>query len=162
MTTTKTHWKKVFNKDYLGSHDLDEKDLKAIIHHVEVRAVKDSSGKEGKCNVAVFEGNIKPMILNVTNCKIIKRFSGTNYIEQWSNIPVTIYSKQIKAFGEETEGLRIREKQPVMKKESLTPDHPRWGEAIKYLGQPDSVIDNILKQYEVTEDNLSKLQEAAL
>ncbi len=162
MKETKTHWKKCFSKEYLGSHDLDEKDLKAIIHHVEVRVVKDSSGKDGKCNVAVFEGNIKPMILNVTNCKIIKRFSGTNYIEQWSNIPVTIYSKQIKAFGEETEGLRIREKQPVMKKESLTPDHPRWAEAIKYLGQPDSVIDNILKQYEVTEDNLSKLQDAAL
>ena len=46
--TTKTHWKKVFNKDYLGSHDLDEKDLKAVIDHCEVRVVKDSSGKDGK------------------------------------------------------------------------------------------------------------------
>ena len=32
---TKTHWKKVFNSDYLGSCDLEDgKDLKAIIKSV--------------------------------------------------------------------------------------------------------------------------------
>ncbi|KKL04806.1 hypothetical protein LCGC14_2612330, partial [marine sediment metagenome] len=51
MEKTKTHWKKVFNKDYLGSHDLDDgKDLVVEIDRVEVRTVKDSTGKDGKCN----------------------------------------------------------------------------------------------------------------
>ena len=28
----KTHWKKTFNKDYLGAHDLEEsKDIKVVI-----------------------------------------------------------------------------------------------------------------------------------
>lgn len=159
----KTHWKKVFNKDYLGSHDLDEgKDLIAEIDRVEIKVVKDSSGKDGKCNVAIFKGNVKPMILNVTNCKTIKRFSGSNYIEEWSNVPITIYSIQIKAFGEEMEALRIREKQPVLEKEKLTPEHPRWNDAVKYLSQTDSIIDNILKRYDMTPDNVQKIQEAAL
>ena len=163
MEKTKTHWKKVFNKDYLGSHDLDDgKDLVVEIDRVEVRTVKDSTGKDGKCNIAIFKGKVKPMILNVTNCKVIKNFSGSNYIEEWSNIPVTIYSKQIKAFGEEMEALRIRERQPTLTKEKLTPDHAKWNDAIKYLSKPDSVLGNILKHYDVTEDNLNKLQEASI
>ncbi len=35
---TKTHWKKAFDKNYLGSHDLDNgKDLVATIDHIEVQ-----------------------------------------------------------------------------------------------------------------------------
>ena len=163
MEKTKTHWKKVFNKDYLGSHDLDnDKDLVVEIDRVEIRTVKDSSGKDGKCNVAIFKGKVKPMILNVTNCKVIKNFSGSNYIEEWSNIPITIYSKQIKAFGEEMEALRIRERQPNLQKEKLTPDHPKWNDAVKYLGQPDSLLGNILKRYDMTPANVQKIQEAAI
>ena len=161
--TTKTHWKKVFNKDYLGSHDLDDgKDQVAEIDHVEIRVVKDSSGKDGNCNVAVFKGNVKPMILNVTNCKIIKKFACSNYIEEWGNIPVTIYSKEIRAFGEDVEALRIREKQPNMQKPELTPEHNMWGKAIEYLQKPNSTIADILKRYDVTPDNVKKLQDASI
>jgi hypothetical protein len=142
----KTHWKKAFNKDYLGSHDLDEKDLKVVIDHVEVREVKDTSGKSSKCNVAIFKGNVKPMILNVTNCKTIKRFSCSNYIEEWSDIAVTIYiDNNVKAFGEITEGLRIRPKQPIIEKPELTPTHEAWQNAIKYLNEPDSTMDKITR-----------------
>lgn len=163
METTKTHWKKVFNKDYLGSHDLEDgKDLIAVIDHIEIKEVPDSSGKASKCNVAVFQGKIKPMVLNVTNCKIIKKFSGSNYIEEWKGVPVTIYSKNIKAFGEEMEALRIRDKQPNIQKDKLTPDHQMWNKAIEHLQKPDSTIDDILKRYDVTEANVNKLQEAAI
>jgi len=159
----KTHWKKVFNRDYLGSHDLDEgKDLIAIIDHVEIREVKDTSGKDGKCNVAVFTTNVKPMILNVTNCKAVKKFSGSNFIEDWKNIPITIYSVEVKAFGELVDALRIRPKQPNQEKLELTPEHERWGEAVKYLAKPDSTIDNITKRYKLSEENRQKLQEAAI
>ncbi len=163
METKKTHWKKVFNKDYLGSHDLDEgKDLVVTINHIEIREIKDSSGKPEKRNVAIFGGNIKPMVLNVTNCKTIKAFSGSNYIEEWKGIAITIYSKQIKAFGEEMEALRIRDKQPNIEKDKLTPNHNMWTKAIEHLQKPNSTIDDILKRYDVTPDNVEKLQEAAI
>ena len=161
--TTKTHWKKVFNKDYLGSHDLDDgKDQVAEIDHVEIRVVKDSSGKDGNCNVAVFKGNVKPMILNVTNCKIIKKFACSNYIEEWGNIPVTIYSKEIRAFGEDVEALRIREKQPNVQKPELTPEHEKWNDAVAYLNKEGTTIDNIKKRYSISDANVDKLLEAAI
>ncbi len=159
----KTHWKKAFNKDYLGSHDLDEgKDLVATIDHVEVKEVKDTSGKSSNCNVAIFKGKVKPMILNVTNCKVIKNFATSNYIEDWGNIPVQIYAKEVTAFGETVEALRIRPKQPNLEKPELTPEHQMWGKALEHLAKPDSKIEDITGRYKLSPDNIQKLQEEAI
>lgn len=160
---TKTHWKKCFNKDYLGSHDLDNgKDLVATIDHIDVRKVKNNQGEESAKNVAVFKGKVKPMILNVTNCKIIKAFSGSNYIEDWADIPVTIYIKNVTAFGEEVEALRIREKQPQIEKPQLNPIHPSWPKAVEYLKGEGSTIAAIREKWELTEEDAIKLQEEAI
>ena len=160
---TKTHWKKVFNKDYLGSHDLDNgKDLVATIDHVEVRVVKDSTGKDGNCNVAVLKGDIKPMILNVTNCKTVRKFAGSSYIEDWNNIPVIICTKEVRAFGEDVEALRIRDRQPKIDKPKLTPDHEKWEAAVDYLRKDGSTMDKILSAWEVSEADQELLKEAAL
>lgn len=161
----KTHWKKAFNKDYLGSHDLDEgKDLVAVIDHVESREVKDpkDANKKENFNIAFFTTKIKPMILNVTNCKTIKAFAGSNYIEDWKQLPVTIYSREVKAFGEVVEALRIREKQPVMTKPELTPDQPVWAKAIEHLAKPNATIEDITKRYTVSPENVELLLNSAL
>ena len=159
----KTHWKKVFNSDYLGSHDLDEgKDLIAVIDHVETREVKDTSGNKSKRNVAIFKGKVKPMILNVTNCKLIKPFAGSNYIEDWNDIPIQIYSTDVKAFGEIVEALRIRPKQPNLEKPELTPENQAWPNAIKYLQKPGKSIDGVLVNWKMSQENIDKLQDAVL
>ncbi len=159
----KTHWKKAFNRDYLGSHDLEDgKDLKAVIDHVEVKKVKDPNGKESNCNVAIFKGKIKPMILNVTNCRTVKKFSGSNYIEDWKDIAITIYSKEVKAFGELVDGLRIKDKQPNMQKPKLTPEHQAWPKAVEHLRKPDSTMDQIKTKYKLSPEHEIQLQEAAL
>jgi len=131
----KTHWKKVFNSDYLGSCDLEDgKDLKAVIKSVSVRKVKNTDGKEQERNVAEFtDTKLKPMILNATNCKVIKKFAKSPFINDWNNIAIQIYVKDdIRAFGDITEGLRIREAQPVFGKPELTPTIPAWQKAIDY------------------------------
>lgn len=154
----KTHWKKVFNKDYLGACDLeDNKDLKAVIKKVEIEDVKDQNGKSSKCNVAIFDGNIKPMILNVTNCKVIKKFANSPYIDDWKNIPVQIYIRNdIKAFGEITEGLRIREVQPKIGKVELLPNTDQWTKAIEYL-KSNGNLANIKARYEISPANEKQL-----
>ena len=162
---TKTHWKKVFNSDYLGSCDLEDgKDLKAVIKSVAVKNVKGPDGKEQERNVATFtDVNLKPMILNATNCKLIKKFAKSVYINDWNNIPIQIYIKDdIKAFGEVTEGLRIRPTQPVMNKPKLTPDIPAWKKAIEYLKNPNGTIDGIRTRYELSPENEELLKAAIL
>lgn len=118
----KTHWRKVFKSDYLSSADIDEKDVNLTISHVRLENCKTQSGNK-QCNVAHFkESGVKPMILNVTNSKLIKKFSGNhNHLEDWKNIPITVYVDTNVRFGQDTvEGLRIRAVQPKQAK-TLTP-----------------------------------------
>ena len=50
----------------------------------------------------------------------------------------------------------------VKQRETLTPGHYRWKEAVNHLKKENSTIDDILKRYNVTEENVNKLQEEAL
>ena len=161
---TKTHWKKVFNSDYLGSCDLEDgKDLKAVIKSVAIGTVKNTDGKEQERNIATFtDPKIKPMILNVTNSKMVKKFAKSVYINDWNNIPVQIYSKDdIKAFGDITEGLRIRPTQPRMEKPKLTPASQAWPKAIEFLSK-EGTIDQVKAKYELTISDEELLKQAVL
>lgn len=155
----KIHWKKVFNSEYLGSCDLDDgKDLKAIIKCVTIKTVKNTDGKGQERNVATFtDGNIKPMVLNATNCKVVKKFAKSPYINDWVNIPVQIYVKDdVKAFGDVTEGLRIRDFQPSVAKPKLTPNIEAWKGAVTFLSK-DGTIEGIKKKYDLSKEDEEKL-----
>jgi hypothetical protein len=154
----KTSWRKVFNSDYLSSADVEEKDIILTIKSVSIDDVKGADGKNKKCNVARFaETGVKPMILNVTNSKIVKKFAGSRYLEDWKNIPVQLYvDDKVKAFGEVTEGLRIRSQQPRIGKSELLPNTEQWTNARKYL-QEGGAIKKILEKYTISEANQIEL-----
>jgi hypothetical protein len=158
----KTHWRKVFDSDYLGSCDLEDgKDLRAVIKSVTVRKVKNTDGKEQERNVATFtDAKLKPMILNATNCKVVKKFAKSPYINDWNNIAVQIYVKDdIRAFGDITEGLRIRETQPSLSKPKLIRDMPAWSKVIEYVKSGKPLSDIELK-YDISEVKDEILREA--
>ncbi len=50
----------------------------------------------------------------------------------------------------------------VKERETLTPEHYRWKNAVAHLKKPASKMEDILNQYEVSEANQSKLQEEAI
>ena len=150
---TKTHWKKVFNSDYLGSCDLEDgKDLTAVIKSVSVQPVKGTDGKKKDCNVAVFtDPKIKPMILNATNCKVVKSFVGSAYINDWNNVSVRIWiDPNVQAFGATTEGLRIRSAQPSTAKPKLLKAMPAWANAVNHLVANKPIAD-IEARYDISE-----------
>jgi hypothetical protein len=157
----KTHWKKAFNKDYLGAHDLEEgQELKLTIREVIVKEIIDPQGGKEQRNVAYFTGKTKPMILNVTACKLLKKFSGSKYIEDWKGLNIQIYAAEVKAFGEITDALRIREQMPRMEKEELTPEHEKWEGAIKkYRESQDLTV--VEKYFNLSDTNKQELIRAA-
>lgn len=113
----KTHWKKLENPDYLGAYALDpNKDLVVQIKSVGQEEVYNpTNNKKETCTVAHFtDRNIKPMILNVTNCKTIAKLYDTPYIEDWAGKYISIYIAKVKAFGDVVEALRIRNKVPTI------------------------------------------------
>lgn len=113
----KTHWKKLTNPDYLGAYALEpNQDLIVQIDRVGQEMVNGPDGKKEECTVAHFKDKtIKPMILNVTNCKVIAKLYGTPFIEDWKDKYISIYIAKVKAFGDVVEALRIRNRIPSIK-----------------------------------------------
>ena len=115
----KTHWKKLENPDYLGAYALQpNQDLIVQIKSVGQEEVYNpTNNKKETCTVARFvDTTIKPMILNVTNCKTISKLYETPYIEDWAGKYISIYFAKVKAFGETVDALRIRSKAPTIEK----------------------------------------------
>ena len=116
-----THWKKLTNPNYLGAYELESADdvIVATIKSVGLEQVVGADGKREECTVAHFVENIKPMILNVTNCKTITRLYKTPYIEEWAGRKIAIFKATVKAFGETVEALRIK---PEIPKVTIKPE----------------------------------------
>lgn len=118
-----THWKKLTNPDYLGAYALESgKDMILTIKNVTRETVTGAEGKKEECTIIHFAENVKPMICNATNAKMIQKLYGTPYIEEWSGRAIQIYIKTgIKVGGETTDGLRIRPAIPQQTAPKATP-----------------------------------------
>jgi len=157
----KTHWKKQFNYDYLGSYSLpDGNDLILTIAKTGKEMITGQNGQKEECFVVHFKEDAKPMIMNRTNAKTIEKIY-TPYIEDWIGKSIQVYTEKVKAFGDVMDALRIRPKQPNLAKPELTPEHEKWGDAVNHLksGKP---IEAITKHFELSEANQNKLMEESL
>lgn len=163
MSETHTHWKKAFNKDYLGSHDLEPgQELKLTIKDVIVVDVTDPKGDKSPCNVARFtDRDVKPMILNATACKTIKSFTGTPYIEGWGGCNIQVFVQEVKAFGEIVDALRIRNQPPKMEKPVLDARHKRWPDAVKAYQEAndkEAKIESMRKHWQLADNVVALLR----
>ncbi|MGL4598518.1 MAG: hypothetical protein ACRCYO_13455 [Bacteroidia bacterium] len=105
-----THWKKLTNPKYLGSHDWTDRGKEATmtIDKVVREMVKGDKGKEEECTICYFEKSPKPMILNKVNAKIITKVLETPYIEQWKGRRIILYVTKVDAFGEIVDAIRVK------------------------------------------------------
>jgi hypothetical protein len=102
------HWKQHFNYQYTGAYELNPGEEKTVkIKTVKKESVTGADGKLTQCLVAYFHGEIKPMILNKTNCKSIEKLYSP-FVENWKDKEITIYASKVKAFGDVVDALRIR------------------------------------------------------
>tara|TARA_R110002051_G_scaffold315679_1_gene394354 strand:- start:101 stop:613 length:513 start_codon:yes stop_codon:yes gene_type:complete len=116
----KTHYRKVFKSDHLSSYDLEDfieegRALDFTISHVNQETQVRVAGKKIDANIAYFSDGIKPLVLNATNSKIVSKLAGSNFVQDWNNIPVELYIKKGISFGKETvQGVRIKETSPKL------------------------------------------------
>lgn len=114
----KTHWKKVVSDpNFIGEADFEEGEEKVVTIARVANAV-DVQTAEGKSKKAVvyFAENLKPMILNVARSKAITKVAGSPYFEDWINVKIQLYiEKNIKAFGDIVNAVRVRATKPIIK-----------------------------------------------
>ena len=109
---TKTHIDKLRNPNYLGGWDLMDESGKTIDKIVTIKEIKNESVFNQKSQIEeqvitlLFE-ECKPIILNATNRKTLKKVTGTEYIEDMIGKKIQLTTKRIKAFGEFHDAIRI-------------------------------------------------------
>ena len=155
-----THWRKGFNPDYLGAYSLapDYRDIILTIDYVRQDVeVVDQNGKKGLCMVAYFTESVKPMILNVTNSKVLVKLSGSEFIQKWSGLKVQVFVAKVKVAREQVDALRIRPFAPQLELPELLPKTETWTNAINHMVTNGITIDQVQKKYKLSEGNKAHL-----
>jgi hypothetical protein len=114
MSEQKTHFKKLLNPKYLGSHDLEpNKEYIVTIERIErdVEVIGDGGKKQNK-SICHFKGASKPMILNAKNLKMMSIVLGSKFIEDWLGKSVIIRIEQERNFGEMMDVVRVINRKP--------------------------------------------------
>lgn len=115
------HYKKLHPSEYLGAHDLNEKDVILTIHSVAMETLKTDRGDERKPVMrfeetkAVAEKNRtkeQRMVVNKTNAALIATLHGTE-VNHWAGKKITLFPTTCQSFGETVECIRIRPSIPA-------------------------------------------------
>lgn len=178
MSEKKHHYRNVFKSDHLGSADLEDlieqgskliftiKEVKQFIGEVQNGKVVNQAlvaGKKIDANIAYFHENIKPLVLNATNSKILKSFTinpqypnGNPFTEDWKNITVELYiDENVQMKGVKTQGVRIRPIQP-----QITKSKPVFSESnFEAAKKANATKEQILSIYELSEEVYNKFLE---
>ncbi len=160
----KTHYSKVFKSDHLGVVDLEEmieegKPLVFTIKHVKQEIGARVAGNKIDANIAYFVEPIKPLVLNATNSKRIKYFTGSSFVDDWTNVSVELYiDANVKMKGEKVGGVRIKAKQPTLTPKPL-PSIPsdRFEKAIEAIKSGSYTKEALLSKVSLTNDQKNTL-----
>lgn len=157
----KTHWKENFDYKYLGAYSLQPgQEVTLTIKNVKKELITGTNGVKEECTIAYFKeplnNEMKPMVLNKTNCKIIEKLYKTPYIENWFGKRITIYVQNVKAFGDYVDALRVKQIIPASNKPILTPDSKIWEKA-KIAVKNGSTFESLNKNYSITKQNFDLL-----
>ena len=165
MSENKTHYRKAFHSPYLSSADIVEP-VVLTIKHVKLEIDKTKKTKDS-FNTAYFVEKeirpgepLKPMILNAINSKTVKNITKSAFIDDWNNVPVTIYVDPSVRFGRDTvEGLRISHEPPAARK-VLTQGTPLWDNAVAAYKR-DGNLDKVKAKVDVTPEDEALIMEQA-
>jgi hypothetical protein len=153
--TGKTYWKKLTNSPFLGAWDIPEGGtLKVKITAVGVEEVVGTGGKTEELIVAQLEG-YKPMVCNVTNCKMISQVVGSKYVEDWVGKTIVLGAEVVKFGKELVDAIRVRPERAVLP--TLTQGDERWDKAVEKLKSGQVTIDYLKEKFSINEVDLNKL-----
>jgi hypothetical protein len=167
MSEEKTHYRKAFNSPYLSSADIVEPTI-LNIKYVQLR-IDDTKKSKDYFNTAFFVESeirpgekLKPMILNATNSRTLKDITGSHFIEDWQNVPVTVYVDHNVRFGRDSvEGLRISQAAPQEMRKVLTPESgDAWLRAVAAYSR-DGDLAAVLAHVDISSEHQTMIMELA-
>ncbi len=88
--TTRTDYRSLYDKDYIGAWDLKDKDVTVTITDVKGGELTAPGGRKSKKPVIYMNGTKKGFAINSTNGKTIAALYG-NFVQGWVGKRITIY-----------------------------------------------------------------------
>ena len=165
----KTHYRKVFKSDHLGSADLEEmtEEKKRLVFTVEkvLQYIKTDdknsgvsvAGKRISANIAYLKG-AKPLVLNATNSKTMAKMMGSKFVDDWAGAVIELYiDPNVKMKGEMVGGVRIKPNVATPQKPKLTPEHKNWGKAKTAVTTGEADQDTIRENWDITQEHFNEL-----
>ena len=155
----KTHYRKAFNSPYLSSADIVGPTIltvsRVVLNIDLTKRTKDLFNTAFFAEKELRAGEpLKPMILNAHNSQIMKELCGSHFLEDWVNVPVTIYVDHNVRFGRDTvEGLRLSPQPVAVRKPVLTPENAKaWTNAIAAYRR-DGNLDKVTARMDISDEN---------
>jgi hypothetical protein len=113
---TRTDYRKLFDKDFIGAWDLTDKDVTVTIREVKGGELVGPGGRKSKKPVVFMQGTKKGFAINSTNGKAIAGMYG-NFVQDWVGKRITLYKSTTRnPNGDgEVECIRVRPQIPATK-----------------------------------------------
>jgi hypothetical protein len=160
------HYRNAFKSDHLASADIEElqenNNGKAIltlqkVQYFEGRSV--AGRKMDKALVAFFAQDVKPMVINATNAKVLAKLIGSSNVNTWLNLGLNIelYVADTTMKGQRTTGIRIKATLPAIQKPTITDE--RFTKLVAALESGKYSQDKAFQTYRFTNEQILKIKE---
>lgn len=162
MSENKTHYRKAFHSPYLSSADIVAPTIlkisRVVLELDKTKKTKDFFNTAYFADKFLRPGEeLKPMILNAHNSRIMRELCESHFIDDWNDIEVTVYVDGNVKFGKDTvEGLRISPERPRVQKPTITPASKAWASA-KAAYIRDGNLDAVLQRATMSAEDQAQL-----
>lgn len=106
------HWKKFMDKELLGAHDLDGRDVTVVVLEVSGGEINNGTKKNKKpiATLGSRDGRRleKRLALNATNCKVLEQLAGSPDVDKWRGMPIVLFPTTTNFGGQTVDCVRIR------------------------------------------------------
>jgi hypothetical protein len=111
---TRTDYRSLYDKDFIGAWDLKDKDVTVTITKVKGGELVGVGGRKSKKPVVYMKGTEKGFAVNATNGKAIASMYGT-FVQDWVGKRITLYKSTTRnPNGDgEVECIRVRPQAPA-------------------------------------------------
>lgn len=165
----KTHYRKVLKSDHLGCADLEDyteqgSDLVFSVLNVRQELGAKVAGKKIDANIMYFNlkdgKKVKPLVLNATNAKTMKKMTNSAFIEDWSGLLIKLrIDENVKMMNERVSGVRIFPKAVIIQKQMLNRTNTAvWNRVISAYKSYGN-FNKVLEKWNISEEDMKFIQE---
>jgi hypothetical protein len=91
-----------FPSKFLKAADLHGKRVSVTIDSMAVETIGDDTRP-----VIYFRGKDKGLVLNKTNANMIAEIAGTDEMDDWANLPISLYATKVDYAGKRVDAIRV-------------------------------------------------------